>query len=121
MQRLTQREEDIMKLLWKLEKAFVKELLEAFPGKRKPHYNTLSTMVRNLEEKGFVGHEAFGNTHRYFPLVSREAYRREFIGESIADYFDHSYKSLVSHFAREEKISADDLQEIIALIEKQKK
>jgi predicted transcriptional regulator len=78
-------------------------------------------MVRNLEEKGFVGHEAFGNTHRYFPLVSREAYRREFIGESIADYFDHSYKSLVSHFAREEKISADDLREIIALIEKQKK
>ena len=109
-----------MKLLWKLRKAFVKELLEAFPGTRKPHYNTLSTMVRNLEEKGFVGHEAFGNTHRYFPVVTREAYRKEFIGETVADYFDHSYKSLVSYFASEEKISADELREIIELIEKKK-
>ena len=120
MQRLTNKEEELMKLLWKLRKAFVKELLEAFPGKRKPHYNTLSTMVRNLEEKGFVGHEAFGNTHRYYPLVSREAYRKEFIGETVADYFDHSYKSLVSYFASEEKISADELREIIDLIEKKK-
>jgi predicted transcriptional regulator len=120
MQRLTNKEEEIMKLLWKLRKAFIKELLEAFPGKRKPHYNTLSTMVRNLEEKGFVGHEAFGNTHRYFPLVTREAYRKEFIGETVADYFDHSYKSLVSYFASEEKISADELREIIELIEKKK-
>jgi len=109
-----------MKLLWKLRKAFVKELLETFPGKRKPHYNTLSTMVRNLEEKGFVGHEAFGNTHRYFPVVTREAYREEFIGETVADYFDHSYKSVVSYFASEEKISADELREIIELIEKKK-
>ena len=109
-----------MKLLWRLEKAFVKELLQAYQGIRKPHYNTLSTMVRNLEEKGFVGHEAFGNTHRYFPLISREAYRKEYIGETIADYFDHSYKSLVSHFAKEEKISADELREIIELIEKRK-
>ncbi len=121
MQRLTNKEEEVMKLLWKLEKAFVKELLEAFPGKRKPHYNTLSTMVRNLEEKGFVGHEAFGNTHRYYPLVSREAYRKEFIGETVADYFDHSYKSLVSFFAKEEKISAEELREIIELIEQNKK
>ncbi|MGB5316465.1 MAG: BlaI/MecI/CopY family transcriptional regulator [Robiginitalea sp.] len=120
MQKLTNKEEEIMKLLWKLQKAFVKELLEAFPGKRKPHYNTLSTMVRNLEEKGFVGYEAFGNTHRYFPLVTREAYRKEFIGETVADYFDHSYKSLVSYFANEEKISADELREIIDLIEKKK-
>ncbi len=120
MQKLTNKEEELMKLLWKLRKAFVKELLEAFPGKRKPHYNTLSTMVRNLEEKGFVGHEAFGNTHRYYPLVTREAYRKEFIGETVADYFDHSYKSLVSYFASEEKISADELREIIDLIEKKK-
>ena len=120
MQHLTNKEEEVMKLLWKLQKAFVKDLLDAFPGKRKPHYNTLSTMVRNLEEKGYVGHEAFGNTYRYYPLVSMEAYRREFIGKSIAEYFDHSYKSLVSHFAREEKISADELREIIELIEKRK-
>ena len=120
MQRLTNKEEEVMKLLWNLEKAFVKELLEAFPGKRKPHYNTLSTIVRNLEEKGFVGHEAFGNTYRYYPLVAMEDYRTEFIGKSIAEYFDHSYKSLVSYFAREEKISADELREIIELMEKKK-
>ena len=120
MQRLTNKEEEVMKLLWRLEKAFVRELLEAYPAKPKPHYNTLSTTVRNLEEKGFVGHEAFGNTHRYHPLVSREAYRKEFIGETMADYFDHSYKGLVSFFAKEEKISADDLREIIDLIEKKK-
>jgi predicted transcriptional regulator len=120
MQRLTNKEEEVMKLLWKLNNAFVKELLEAFPDKPKPHYNTLSTMVRNLEEKGYVGHEAFGNTHRYYPLISREEYRKEFIGETIADYFDHSYKSLVSFFAKEEKISAEELREILELIEKKK-
>ena len=120
MQHLTNKEEEVMKLLWKQEKAFVRDLLDAFPGKRKPHYNTLSTMVRNLEEKGFVGHEAFGNTYRYFPLISMEEYRKEFIGRNIADYFDHSYKSLVSFFAKEEKISADELREIIDLIEKKK-
>ena len=76
MEKLTNKEEEVMKLLWKLKKAFVKELLEAFPGKRKPHYNTLSTMVRNLEEKGFVGHEAFGNTHGGFQgSVSERIYR----------------------------------------------
>ena len=63
-----------MQGLWKLQKAFVKELLEALPTAPKPHYNTVSTLVRNLEEKGFVGHEVFGNTHRYFPIVSREEY-----------------------------------------------
>lgn len=107
-----------MQLLWKLEKAFVRELLDAFPGSPKPHYNTLSTIVRNLEEKGFVGHEAFGNTHRYYPSVSKEQYRRKFIGETVADYFDHNYKSLVSFFAKEEKISVEELKEIINLIEK---
>lgn len=120
MQRLTNKEEEVMQLLWKLEKAFVRELLDAFPGPRKPHYNTLSTMVRNLEEKGYVGHEAFGNTHRYYPVVSKEAYRRKHIGETVADYFDHNYKSLVSYFAKEEKISADELREIIEIIEKKK-
>lgn len=106
-----------MKILWKLEKAFVKEILEKIKGD-KPHYNTLSTIVRNLQDKGYVGHEAFGNTHRYFPVVSREQYRKKFISTSIADYYDHSYKSMVSHFAKEEKISVEELKEIIALIEK---
>ena len=69
MHKLTNKEEEIMKVLWKLEKAFVKEILEKIKGD-KPHYNTLSTIVRNLQEKGYVDHEAFGNTHRYYPLVT---------------------------------------------------
>ena len=108
-----------MKILWGLEKAFVKEIMEEIEGE-KPHYNTLSTIVRNLEEKEYVGHEAFGKTHRYFPLVLKEDYRKKFVNNVIADYYDDSYKNLVSHFAKEEKISVEELKEIIQLIEKKK-
>lgn len=108
-----------MKILWKLEKAFVKEILEEFKGD-KPHYNTLSTIVRNLEDKKFVGHRAFGKTHQYYPLVSKERYRKRFINETVADFYDNSYKNLVSFFAKEEKITADELREIISIIEKQR-
>ncbi len=118
MQKLTNKEEEIMKILWKLERAFVKEVLEAISGD-KPHYNTLSTIIRNLEEKGYVSHEAFGNTHRYFPVVTKELYRKAFINATIADYYDNSVKNLVSFFAKEEKISVEDLKEIIQLIEKE--
>lgn len=117
MQKLTNKEEDIMKILWRLNKAFVKDILSALPGD-KPHYNTLSTIVRNLEEKNYVGHEAFGNTHRYYPLVSKDAYRKKFIDSTISEFYDNSYKSLVSFFAKEEKISVAELKEIIELIEK---
>ena len=119
MQKLTNKEEEIMKILWKLEKAFVKEILQEIKGD-KPHYNTLSTIVRNLQEKGYVDHEAFGNTHRYYPTISKEHYRKVFVNTSIVDFYDNSYKSLVSHFAREEKISIEELKEIIKLIEKNK-
>lgn len=119
MQKLTNKEEEVMKVLWHLEKAFVKEILAEIEGP-KPHYNTLSTIVRNLEDKKYVGHEAFGNTHRYFPLVSKEAYRKQFVNRSLVDFYDNSYKSMVSFFAKEEKISVEELKEIIALIEKKK-
>ena len=116
MQKLTNKEEEIMKILWGLEKAFVKEILSQIQGD-KPHYNTLSTIVRNLEDKKFVGHEAFGNTHRYYPIISKEEYRKKYINSSMVDYFDNSYKNLVSAFAKEEKISIKELKEIIDLIE----
>jgi len=118
MQKLTNKEEEIMKILWKLEKAFVKEILSEIKVDP-PHYNTLSTIVRNLEDKEYVAHEAFGNTHRYYPLISKEAYRKRFVNATIADYYDNSYKSLVSFFAKEDKISVEELKEIIALIEKE--
>lgn len=119
MQKLTNKEEEIMQILWKLKKAFVKDIMEEIT-EDKPHYNTLSTIVRNLEEKGYVGYTAYGKTHQYFPLVSIEKYRKKFMSTAIDTYFNSSYKNLVSFFAEEEKISADELREILAIIEKKK-
>ncbi|WP_273566181.1 BlaI/MecI/CopY family transcriptional regulator [Maribacter halichondriae] len=119
MQKLTNKEEEIMIIMWRLKKAFVKEIMEEIEG-QKPHYNTLSTIVRNLEEKKYVDYEAFGNTHRYYPKVTIEEYRKRFVNSKLAEYFDNSYKSMVSFFAKEEKISVEELKEIIDLIEKKK-
>lgn len=117
MQKLTNKEEEIMQILWRLKKAFVKEIMGEITIET-PHYNTLSTIVRNLEDKNFVGHQAFGNTHQYYPKISREEYSKNFLSAALDSYFDNSYKSMVSFFVQEEKISADELREIIALIEK---
>lgn len=119
MQKLTNKEEEIMHILWRLEKAFVKNILAEI-NEDQPHYNTLSTIVRNLEDKGYVDHTAYGKTHQYFPIISKEAYRKRFFNNAIDNYFNSSYKNVVSFFAREEKISVDELKEIIALIEKNK-
>jgi predicted transcriptional regulator len=117
MQKLTNKEEEIMHILWKLEKAFVKDVLAEITDE-KPHYNTLSTIIRNLEDKGYVSHTAYGNTHQYFPVVSKEEYRKGFMSNAIENYFNNSYKSMISFFAKEEKISAEELREILNMIEK---
>lgn len=117
MQKLTNKEEEVMQILWTLEKAFVKEVLAEIKEDQ-PHYNTLSTIIRNLEEKGYVSHKAFGNTHQYYPIVKKEDYRKNFMNNAIENYFNNSYKSMVSFFAKEEKISADELREILDMIEK---
>lgn len=117
MQKLTNKEEEVMQILWTLEKAFVKEVLAEIKDDQ-PHYNTLSTIIRNLEEKGYVSHKAFGNTHQYYPIVKKEDYRKNFMNNAIENYFNNSYKSMVSFFAKEEKISADELREILDMIEK---
>ncbi len=118
MQKLTNKEEEIMHILWKLKKAFIKEILAEITQEQ-PHYNTLSTIVRNLEEKGFVSYNAYGNTHQYFPVVSIEEYRKRFMNIAIDNFFNSSYKNMVSQFAQEEKISAAELREILAMIEQQ--
>lgn len=105
-----------MHALWQLERAFVKEIVAALP--KGNHYNTISTIVRNLEEKGYVAHKAFGKTHQYFPLVSKEKYSTQFMQTATQRFFDNSYKNMVSFFAKEEKISAAELREILAIIEK---
>jgi len=116
MDKLTNKEDEIMRVLWNLKKAFVKEVVEELPDP-KPHYNTVSTIVRNLEEKGYISHKAFGKTHQYFPLVSKEDYRKSFMQKTIHQYFESSYKNVVSFFAREEKISVEELREIIEHLE----
>ncbi|NLP58072.1 BlaI/MecI/CopY family transcriptional regulator [Lutibacter sp. B1] len=119
MDKLTSKEEEIMHVLWKLKKAFVKEVIAELPDP-KPHYNTVSTVIRKMEDKGFINHDAFGNTHRYFPTISKEEYRKKYFSNAIHNYFENSYKNVVSFFANEEKISADELREIIKIIENKK-
>lgn len=120
MNKLTNKEEEILQALWKLDKAFVKDIISILP-EPKPHYNTISTIIRNMEEKGYIKHLAFGKTHQYFPVVSKEEYRKTFMNKTINNYFENSYKNVVSFFAKEEKISVKELKEIIELIEERKK
>jgi BlaI family penicillinase repressor len=120
MEKLTNKEEEIMRVLWRLKKAFVKDVVAELPNP-KPHYNTISTTIRNMEEKGFVRHEAFGKTHQYFPAITKEEYRTKYMQKTIQHYFENSYKNVVSFFAKEEKITIDELKEIISIIEKDKK
>lgn len=116
MKRLTNKEEEIMQILWKLGKAFVNDILAEMP-EPKPHYNTVSSAVRLMEEKGLIGHKAYGKTHEYFPLVSMEDYRKQSLTKLVSHYFSNSYKSVISSLAQEEKISVEDLKEIISMIE----
>lgn len=108
-----------MQVIWQLEKAFVKEILKELP-EPKPHYNTVSTIVRLLVDKGFVGFEAYGNTHRYYPIISKKVYAREFMGEVMSKYFDNSFSRLVAFFAEEKDLTEEEIEEIIKLIEEQK-
>ncbi|MGD9931101.1 MAG: BlaI/MecI/CopY family transcriptional regulator [Mangrovibacterium sp.] len=112
MKELTKAEEQVMQLLWKLEKAFVKDLIEQMP-EPKPAYNTVSTIVRILEKKGFVGYEAFGKTHRYFPFISKKEYTRKYMKNFMKGYFSNSFKEMVSFFAREDNMSMADLEELM--------
>jgi BlaI family penicillinase repressor len=112
MKELTKAEEQIMHILWDLEKAFVKDIVERFPEPR-PAYNTVSTIVRILERKGFVGHEVFGKTHRYFPRVSKEQYTKEFLRSFVRNYFGDSYQELVSFFARDKNVDITELEDIL--------
>ena len=120
MKHLTNREEEIMEIFWEKGSLFVKEVIDLLTDP-KPHYNTISTIVRGLEEKGFVGHEQFGNTHRYFALISREEFSRNTLKSMVGKYFNQSYSSVVSMFVQEEKISLEEIQELIRQAENAKK
>lgn len=110
--RLTKAEEQVMHILWEQEQAFVKEILAALPDP-KPAYSTVSTVVRVLEEKGFVGHEKFGNTNRYFPKVAKEAYSSFWFNRFLNDYFGGSFSRLASFFARQNEMDIQDLEQLM--------
>ena len=117
MKKLTRKEEAAMKLLWKARKGFIKELIDLHPDP-KPLYTTFSSVIRGLEEKGFIGHKAYGKNHEYYPLVKKEEFRKMFMKEVVSDYFGSSYKNVVSFFLDEKKISTNDLKKLIEIIEK---
>lgn len=120
MEKLTNKEEQVMQILWKIESGFVNDILEHIP-EPKPHYNTLSTIVRLLEEKGFVAHRSYGKSHQYYPKISLEAYRSVYVKESIKKYFGDSVPNLVSYFVKEGNLSEEEIRELMSIIENNKK
>ena len=117
MIKLAQREEQIMQVFWDLEKAFIKEVIPHLPDP-KPHYNSVATMVKILEEKGFLDHEAVGNVYQYFPIVSREDYQGHAMKDIVSKYFDNSYPRMLAFFAKQQKMSEAELNEILQIIKK---
>ena len=112
---LTRAEEEIMRILWQLKKAFVKDILAEMP-EPKAAYNTVSTIIRILEKKEVVGYTAYGKTHEYFPLISEEEYKRHEMQQLMVNYFDNSLPNLVSFFVKDNDLKTKDLDEIMKLI-----
>jgi len=119
IKELTKAEEQIMQILWLLNEAIVKDILDKMPGP-KPAYNTVSTVVRVLEGKGFIDHKAYGNSHVYFPVISEAEYKKFTFDKMMNSYFNNSYKSLVSFIANEKKLGVNELDELTNLIDKLK-
>ena len=119
MIKLAKREEQIMQVYWDLDKAFIKEVIPHLPDP-KPHYNSVATMVKILEEKGFLDHDSVGNLYRYFPIISREDYQKHAMKDIVSQYFDNSYPRMLAFFAKEQNLTEDELQEILHMIKTDK-
>ncbi len=117
MENLTPQEEEVMLILWRLGKGFVKDVLEQY-SEPKPPYTTVASTVKNLERKQYVESRRYGNTFEYKPVISETEYKKQFMSGFVKDYFKNSYSELVTFFAREQRISPDELKEIVRLIEK---
>ena len=109
MKELTRAEEEIMQVLWEIEKGFVRDVIERLPDP-KPAYTTVSTIIRILEKKGFVGYKAFGKTHQYFPLVEKKTYTKQLFRGMLSNYFGNSVQQMVSFFSRDKDLSISDLE-----------
>ena len=116
MTTLTKAEEQVMQILWNEQEGFVKDLLQHFP-KPRPAYNTVSTIIRILEKKGFVDHRSFGKSHQYYPIVSRDQYRNERFSILMKDYFNNSMQQVLSHFGKSGTLNLKEADEIIKLME----
>jgi BlaI family penicillinase repressor len=114
---LTKAEEQIMQIVWQLERGFVKDVMDHLP-EPKPAYNTVSTIIRILEVKGFIAHEAFGKAHKYYPVISKEDYKRHATEKLLGGYFENSVESMFSFFVKEEKLELSDVDEILKMINK---
>lgn len=121
MEELTKAEERIMQIIWKLQKAFVKDIIEEMEEDPKPPYNTISSIVRLLEKKGYLGYKAYGKTYEYFPAISKEEYAKTTFGKLFSSYFDSSPASLLSFMVKEQTLSESDIAELKALINKNAK
>lgn len=116
MKGLTAKEEELMRFFWEKGPLFVKEILTFYPDP-KPHFNTVSTIVRGLEEKGYLSHEAYGNTYRYYAIISQDEFRERTLKGVISKYFNNSYLSVVSTLIKKENISVDELKKLIREVE----
>ncbi|MGE8429833.1 MAG: BlaI/MecI/CopY family transcriptional regulator [Sphingobacterium sp.] len=116
---LTKAEEQIMQELWEMGRGFVKEIIDRLP-EPKPAYNTVSTIVRILETKGFVTHESFGKSHQYLPKISKEEYKKGITGKLLTNYFDNSPKRMLSYFLEENRLDIKELDDILSIIERNK-
>ena len=112
MKELTRAEEQVMQILWVLKKAFVKDIIEKMP-EPKPAYNTVSTIVRILEQKGFVDHKAYGKTHEYFPIVAKDNYSKFYLNNFLSGYFGGSFQNLVSFFAKQNDMDIKEVEELL--------
>jgi predicted transcriptional regulator len=116
MKELTKAEDQVMQILWKLEKSFLKDLIDHMPNP-KPAYNTVSTIIRILERKGFVGYKAYGKTHEYYPLIPKEKYSKFYLNNFLKGYFNGSFQNLVSFFAQEDKLNVKDIDALMKQLE----
>jgi predicted transcriptional regulator len=120
MENLTAKEEEVMQILWRLEKALIRDIIENLPNSDQP-YTTVASIVRILEKKGFVSFRSYGRTHEYYPLISKSAYRKLKFKTFFSQYFDNSIESVVSFLVKEENISREEMEEITRMIGKNKK
>ncbi|GAA3980857.1 BlaI/MecI/CopY family transcriptional regulator [Mucilaginibacter dorajii] len=118
MEELTKTEERVMQVIWQLKQCFVKDIIEALPDDPKPPYNTISSVVRLLEKKGYVDYKAYGKTYEYFPKITKAEYRKTFFSRFFAGYFDNSAESLFSFMVKEEKLSPEDINKLKDIINK---